>query len=83
MSLTVPKLQLVCVLPYIGKSSVNWRTRLRRAIEKNIPFCKLNVVLDPLADLVTCLDSKIPLEKIVFRYTCSNCKVTNYEKTFR
>ena len=44
--------------------------------------------LDLLADLVTCLDSKIPLIKkilsgIVYRYTCRNCKVTYYGKTFR
>ena len=42
---------------------------------------------DPLADLITCLDSKIPSRKIlpgiVYRYTCSNCKVTYYGKTFR
>ena len=44
VSLTVPKLQLVCVLPYTGKSSLDLRARLRRTIEKNIPFCKLNVV---------------------------------------
>ena len=44
--------------------------------------------LDPLADLVTCLDSKIPLKKkilfgIVYCYTCSNCQVTYYGKTFQ
>ena len=44
--------------------------------------------LDPLADLVTCLDSKIPLRKkilsgIVYYYTCRNCKVTYYRKTFQ
>ena len=41
-----------------------------------------------LADLVTCLDSKIPLKKkmlsrMVYRYTCSKCKVTCRGKTFR
>ena len=44
--------------------------------------------LDPLADLLTCLDSKIPSRKkilsgIVYRYTCINCKITYYGKTFR
>ena len=46
----------------------------------------LTLFLDPLADLVTCLDSKIPLRKkilsgIIYRYMCSNCKVTYYRKT--
>ena len=43
VSLTVPKLQLVCILPYTGKSSLDLRACLRRAIEKNIPFCKLKL----------------------------------------
>ena len=44
VSLTVPKLQLVCWFPYTGKSSPDSRARFGRMIEKNIPFCKLNVV---------------------------------------
>ena len=47
----------------------------------------LTLFLDPLADLVTGLDSKILLRKkilsgIFYRYTWGNCKVTNYGKTF-
>ena len=44
LSLTVPKLKLMCMLPYLGKSSLDFRAHLRRTIEINIPFCKLNVV---------------------------------------
>ena len=44
VNLAVPKLQLVCVLPCTEKSSLDLRASLRRTIEKNIPFCKLNVV---------------------------------------
>ena len=36
----VPKRQLICVLPYLGKASLDLRTRLRRTIERNLPFCK-------------------------------------------
>ena len=43
-SLTDPQLQLVCVLPYTGKSSLDLRARLRCRTEKNILLCKLNVV---------------------------------------
>ena len=41
--------------------------------------------LDPLADLITCLDSleKKILSGTVYCYTCSNCKVTYYRKTFQ
>ena len=38
VSLTVPKLQLVCVLLYTGKSSPDLRAHLRCTIVKNIPF---------------------------------------------
>ena len=40
MSLKVPKLQFVCVLPYIRKSFLDLKIRLRSATKKNIPFCK-------------------------------------------
>ena len=42
--LTVPKLQLVCMLPYTSKPSLDLRARLRCAIDRNIPFCKLNFI---------------------------------------
>ena len=42
--MTVPKLQLLCVLPYTDKSSLDLRACLISTFEKNIPFCKLNVV---------------------------------------
>ena len=88
MSLTVLKLQLVCVLPYTGKSSLDLRAHLRRTIVKNTPFCKLNVVFRSSCRLGNLFRFKDSLEKknlpgIVYRYTCRNCKVTYYEKTFR
>ena len=64
------------MLPYTGRSSLDLRARLRHTIEKNIPFVSFKA-------LVTCLGSKIPLRKISYSYTCSNCKVIYYGKTFR
>ena len=64
VSLIVPKLQLLCLLPYTGKSSLDLRARFRYMIEKNMYHSvTLMLFLDPLADLVTCLDSKIPSRK--------------------
>ena len=63
VSLTVPKLRSVCVLPYTGKSSLDLRTRLRRTIEKNIPFCKLNVVFRSTCRLGNLFRFKYSLEK--------------------
>ena len=87
VSLTVPKLQLVCVLPYTGKSSLDLRARLRCMIEKNILLCKLNVVfrstcrLRNLFRFKDSLDEKI-LSGIVYLYSCSSCKVIYCGKTF-
>ena len=44
--------------------------------------------LDPLADLLTCLNSKISFEKkmlseIFYHYTCSNYKIAYHEETFQ
>ena len=53
-----------------------------------MPFVSLMLFLDPFEDLVTCLDSEIPLRKkilsgIVYRYTSNNYKVTYCVKTFQ
>ena len=44
VGLTGAKLQLVCVLPYTGESSLDLRACLRRTVEETIPFCKLNII---------------------------------------
>ena len=79
-NIRVPKLQLVCVLPYAGKSSPDLRTRLRRMIEKNISFCKFNVVFRPTCRLANLFRFKGSLEKKILSgticgYTCSNCQL--------
>ena len=63
VSLTVPKLQLLCVLPYTGKSSLDFRARLRRTIEENIPFCKYNVVFRSICILGNFFRLKDSLER--------------------
>ena len=62
VSLTVSKLQLNCMLPQGGESSLNLTAGLRRTIGKYMPFCKLivNLLTNLLSDLLTYLDSKIP-----------------------
>ena len=83
----VPKRELTFVLPYLGKLSLYLRTRLKRAIERDLPYCKLKIIFRSKCRLNTLFRSKDPLEKkirsgIIYRYTCSNCKVTYYGKTF-
>ena len=84
----VPKRELTFVLPYLGKLSFDLRTRLRRTIERDLPYCKLKIIFRSKCRLNTLFRFKYSLVKknrsgIIYRYTCSNCKVTYYEKTFR
>ena len=85
---TFPKREMICVLPYLGKASLDLRTKLRRTIERNLPFCKLKIIFRSKCRLNTLFHFKDSLEKkirsgIIYRYRCSNCNVTYYGKTFR
>ena len=86
--LKASKKKLICVLPFIGKNSLQLRTRLVNSIESNLKFCKLKTIFQPPCKLVSLFHYKDPLQKkissdIVYRYTCSNHKVTYSGKTYR
>ena len=83
----VPKRDLICVLPYLGKTSLDLKTRLRRTIERNLPFCKLKIIVRCKCRLHTLFHIKDSLEKKILSgiiYCCrfSNCNIY-YGKTFR
>ena len=78
---------MIRVLPYLGKASLDLRIRLRRTIEGNLPYCELKVIFRSKCRLNTVFRFKDSLEKkicsgIIYRYTCSNCKVTYCGETF-
>ena len=63
------------------------RTRLVNSIESNLKFCKLKVIFQSPCKLNSLFRYKDSLQKkirsdIVYRYMCSNCKVTYYGKTY-
>ena len=83
LNFIVPNSELTCVLQYLGKTSVDLRTRLERTIERNLPYCKLKVIFRSKCRLNTLFRFKDSLEKrirfgVVYRCTCSDCKVTYY-----
>ena len=83
VSLTVSKLQLNCMLPQGGESSLNLTAGLRRTIGKYMPFCKLIVIFRPACRLTDLFRFKDSLKRKIFSgavylYACSNFKVTNY-----
>ena len=71
LNFTVPKKELICVLSYLGKASLDLRTRLRRTIERNLPFCKSKIIfrsklrLDTLFHFKDLLEKKSFLEKFI------------------
>ena len=64
--MTVPKLQLVCALPYTGKCSLDLRARLGLTIEKIIPFFKFDIVFRFACRLGNLFRFKDSLEKNIF-----------------
>ena len=38
------KMELTFTLPYLGKPPFDLRTRLRRSIERDLPYCKLKII---------------------------------------
>ena len=87
LNFMVPKRKIIFVLPYLGKLSFDLRTKPIRTVERDLPYCKLKIVFRSKCRLNTLFRFKDPLEKkirsgIIYRYRCSNCKVTYYGKTF-
>ena len=77
----VLKRELTFVSPYLGKLSLDLRTGLRRTIERDFSYCKLKAIFRSKRTLNTLFGFKYSLEKkirsgIIYRYMCSNYKVT-------
>ena len=82
-----PKKELSFVLPHLDNIWLNLRIRLRQTIERDLPYCKLRVVFRSKCRSNTLFRLEFSLEKkihsvIIYRYTCSNCRITYYEKVF-
>ena len=62
----VPKGELTFVLPSLSKLSLDLRTRLRRTVERDLPYCTLKLIFRTkcrLNTLKTHFDLKIQLRK--------------------
>ena len=83
----VLKRELTFVLPYLCNLSFDLKTRLGWTIERDLPYCKMKIIFRSKCKLNTLLRFRDPLEReiryeIIYRYTCSTCKITYYVKTF-
>ena len=83
---TVPEKELFIVLPYLGVSSLCFRTRLKKASMATCHFVKLKLFLNHQDDYFFRFKDTIPLclhSKIVYKFTCGRCDATYYGETCR
>ena len=84
--ITVPKKDVLVVLPFLGQFSLNVRSRLYNCFNKTQPQCNIKVIFqskDRLSNLFRFKDS-IPKElrfHIVHKFLCSNCNITYHGET--
>ena len=76
------------VLPYLGKSSLELRHRLRKYVNKHISNCKLLVIFRSQRRLSTMFRYKDVMPSdlssyILYRYTCGTCNSSYIGKTDR
>ena len=85
---TVPKKNLVIGLPYLGKLSLQIRTRINRIMKNKLPYCNIRFVFQTkckISNFFTFKD-KIPSflrSGIVYKFQCGSCNATYYWKTKR
>ena len=83
---TVPKKELLVVLPYLGTFSLNLRKRLYKSVSKSLPQCNIKVIFQSknrLSSFFKIKDS-IPLHlrsHLIYKFQCSNCNITYYGET--
>ena len=85
---TVPKKDLMIVVPYLGKLSLQIRTRINRVMRNKLPHCNLRIVFQTKCKLINffTFKDKIPVflrSGIVYKFKCGGCNATYYGKTKR
>ena len=85
---TVTKKGLMIVLPYLGKFSLQIRTRINRVMKNKLPHCNFRIVFQTKCKLINffTFKDKIPVflrSGIVYKFKCGGCNATYYGKTKR
>ena len=80
---TVPRKELLVVLPFLGTFSLNLRKRLYKAVCKSLPQCNIKFIFpskNRLSNLLKFKDS-IPLHlrsHFIYKFQCSNCNYSSH-----
>ena len=85
---TVPKKDVMILLPYLGKLSLQIRSRINRVMRSKLPHCNLRIVFQTKCKLINffTFKDKIPVflrSGIVYKFKCGSCTATYYGKTKR
>ena len=78
VKLTAGKKDLVTVLPFLGKLSLDLITNFKNSISKNLPFCKINVIFksSPRISYFFQFKDKIPYclhSNFIYQFSCGRC----------
>ena len=86
--ITVPKKDVLIVLPFLGQFSLNLRSRLYNCFNKTLSQCNIKVIFQSKNRLSNLFRFKNSILKelrsdIVYKFLCSNCNITYYGETER
>ena len=83
---TVPKRELLVVLPFLGKFSLNLRKRLYKSVNQSLPQFNIKVIFQSknrLSSLFKFKDSVTLYlcSHFIYKFQCSNCNITYHGET--
>ena len=76
------------VLPYLGKLSLQIRTRINRVMKNKLPYCSFRIAFQSKCKLINfyAFKDKIPIflrSDIIDKFKCGGCNATYYSTTKR
>ena len=88
VTLTAEKKDLVIVLPFLDKLSLDLRTHLKKSRSKNLPFCKIRVIFKSSTHISNFFQfkDKMPYclcSNVVYKFLYGRCNAPYYSETCR
>ena len=88
VSYDVPKKIVTIILPYMGRLSLEIRTRVRNILSKSVPSCQLRFISRSTRRLRNIFHFKDVLPNtlrsyVVYKFKCKNCNALYYGKSDR
>ena len=86
--LSMPKKELIIILPYLGNMSQIVKTKLTKTTSKHMKFCKLRVIFQTNNRLKNyfCFKDFVPKalrSSLIHKFLCGSCTASYIGKTYR